>query len=259
MGNTVEKNPLDTEAKEKKQVFKKELEIEVEDSNDNTNPHLQENRSDYSSSNINKHSKYMDLNMQNNAYYNVRQKSAKNQMISPNNYTKKTSNFEPSKSPLRDRKSNNEEVKANEDSMVMDTGANTPTYANNRKETNQWSFKSPHSNIKDVLGKRESSPFENLLRKSANIDYKSIGNVSTNDRSRSSYKNKTEDSNTPKSEFEKSNKSDVSTADLSKQESNTPKSQFKMKHPSTLVQAERPAVVTNIRQSYQKNSSNDSN
>jgi len=42
------------------------MEIEIEDSNDNTNPL---NRADYSSNNLNvSKNKYMDINMQNNAY-----------------------------------------------------------------------------------------------------------------------------------------------------------------------------------------------
>jgi hypothetical protein len=59
---------METESKNKreKKVFKRELEIEVEDPNDTS---LRESRSDFSSHNLNvsKH-KYMDINMQNNAY-----------------------------------------------------------------------------------------------------------------------------------------------------------------------------------------------
>jgi hypothetical protein len=82
----------------------------------------------------------MDINMQNNAYYNIRQKSATNQMISPNHYTKQTNNFmiNDSKSPLRDRtRSNIEETnKKNDDNLNLydKSGANTPTYAHSKKD-----------------------------------------------------------------------------------------------------------------------------
>lgn len=199
----------------------------------------------------------MDINMQNNAYYNVRQKSAKNQMISPNHYTKQNNNnfkVNDSKSPLRDRTRSNIEdtTKKTEDNTVFDkSGANTPTYAQSKKDLSKEPYKSPNSNIKSILAKRESSPFENLLRKSTNIDYKSIDNASTNDRSRSSYKTKIDDDKTPtpKSDFDKSGKSDISSHDFNKQESsNTPRHEY-VPHKKNLIYNENNEIASNIRKS----------
>lgn len=94
-------------------------------------------------------------------------------MISPNHYTKQGNNFRvnDSKSPIRTRSNIEETNKKNDDLNMFDkSGANTPTYAQSKKDLSKEPYKSPNSNLKSILGKRESSPFENLLRKSTNLD-----------------------------------------------------------------------------------------
>jgi len=74
---------------------------------------------------------------------------------------------------MRERtRSNIEETnKKNDDLNIFDkSGANTPTYAQSKKDLVKEPYKSPNSNIKSILSKRESSPFENLLRKSTNLE-----------------------------------------------------------------------------------------
>jgi len=55
---------------------------------------------------------------------------------------------------------------------------------------NNYEFKSPKSGIRDLILSKSNneSSFQDLLKKSNTKEFKSIGNVSTNDRSRSSFK-----------------------------------------------------------------------
>jgi len=63
-------------------------------------------------------------------------------------------------------------------------------------------FKSPNSKFRDLIcNKNTEMSFENLMKKSVSRDYKSIGNASTNDRSRSSFKTYDYDDKSDKSDI----------------------------------------------------------
>lgn len=111
-------------------------------------------------------------------------------MVSPNHHAKRGF-FDASKSPMRKR---------GEGYSKENPNTSTPISKNK-------GFKSPNSSIRDVLCSNKESSFENLLKKSATKEFKSVGQASTNDRSRSSFKTYKND------DFE--DKSDVS--DVSKE------------------------------------------
>jgi len=102
-------------------------------------------------------------------------------MVSPNNNAKRANVFDVSKSPLRKTR---EDFRSNGLDSKTNHLESTPVNKSN------YELKSPKSGIRDLILSKSNNEnsFQDLLKKSNTKEFKSIGNVSTNDRSRSSFK-----------------------------------------------------------------------